>query len=67
MLQRLLRLSNSDLHDLNVRPLRVLFVSHFFPTEELSMALLVHELANATAARGHDVHVLDWIPQLARW
>ncbi len=43
-------------------PLRFLFVSHYFPPEELSMALLVHELAHATAARGHEVHVLTGYP-----
>ena len=62
MLRGALRLSNLDLYELNVRPLRVLFVSHFFPPEELSMALLVHELADATAARGHEVHVLTGYP-----
>ncbi len=42
--------------------MRVLFVSHFFLPEELSIAFLMKELAEALADRGHQVDVLTGFP-----
>ena len=42
--------------------MKILFVSHYFPPEELSMAFLVKELADYMAARGHEVTVLTSYP-----
>jgi colanic acid biosynthesis glycosyl transferase WcaI len=41
---------------------RILFVTHFFPPEELSMAILIRELADAMAERDHAVDVLTGYP-----
>jgi colanic acid biosynthesis glycosyl transferase WcaI len=41
---------------------RVLFVSHFFPPEELSAAFLVFEFAKALVNAGHEVDVLTGFP-----
>ena len=46
--------------------MRVLFISHFFPPEELSSAILVEELATAVAERGHQVDVLTGFPNWPR-
>ncbi len=42
--------------------MRVLFVTHFFPPEELSAAFLAFEFATALVARGHQVDVLTGFP-----
>ncbi len=42
--------------------MRILFLTHFFPPEELSGAFLVKELADAAADRGHEVDVLTGYP-----
>jgi glycosyltransferase involved in cell wall biosynthesis len=41
---------------------RVLFVSHFFPPEELSAAFLTFEFAKALVDAGHEVDVLTGFP-----
>ena len=42
--------------------MRILFVTHYFPPEELSMAFLVKEFADFMAVRGHVVDVLTGYP-----
>ena len=42
--------------------MRVLFVSHFFPPEELSAAFLTFEFAKALVDAGHEVDVLTGFP-----
>lgn len=42
--------------------MRILFVSHFFLPEELSIAFLMKELADVLAERGHQVDVLTGFP-----
>lgn len=42
--------------------MRVLFVSHFFLPEELSIAYLMKELADSLAEAGHEVDVLTGYP-----
>ena len=42
--------------------MRVLFVSHYFLPEELSIAYLMKELADALADAGHEVDVLTGFP-----
>src|SRR3954454_17556261 len=42
--------------------LRFLFVTHFFPPEELSASFLAFEFARALVERGHDVDVLTGYP-----
>lgn len=42
--------------------MRFLFVTHFFPPEELSAAFLAFEFTRALVERGHEVHVLTGYP-----
>src|SRR5665811_269342 len=42
--------------------MRVLFVSHFFLPEELSIAFLMKELADSLVEQGHEVDVLTGFP-----
>lgn len=42
--------------------MRILFVTHYFPPEELSMAFLIQEFADFMATRGHNVDVLTGFP-----
>ena len=42
--------------------MRILFITHFFFPEELSIAFLMKELADAMADAGHEVDVLTGFP-----